>query len=136
VHAYEPLSIEKIPQHLHVNMGDFPRQWRYVLEFLEGFRHQTPHVQQKLIAVEPVAVDARWDAFLAGLAVFVAERENLPAPDWANNPVRRLTTQWFLIDDSMPNRETHALHEYAAARCPEPFRTRGVFLEPEDLNVA
>ena len=136
VPVYEPLSIEKIGVYLRDGMGDFPRQWRYVLEFLEGFRHQTPAIQRQLIVTEPSAVDARWDAFLAGLAVFVAERQNLPVPAWADDPNRRLTTRWFLIEDSMPNRETQLLRDFAEATCPEPFRTRGVYLEPDDLHVA
>lgn len=136
VPVYEPRSIEKIGVYLRDGTGDFPRQWRYVLEFLEGFRHQTPAIQRQLIVTEPSAVDARWDAFLAGLAVFVAERDNLLVPAWAHNPDRRLTTRWFLIDDSMPNRENQLLRDFAEASCPEPFRTRGVYLEPDDLHVA
>jgi hypothetical protein len=133
---YLPLPLDELASHLRDVDGNFRRQWRLVMEFLELFRHESSDVQQGLIEGEPLPVDAHWDAFLAGLAEFVAQREGLRVPEWALAPQRRLVSRWFIVDVLLPGRNTLPIQQFAIASCPEPFRSRGVFLEPNDLEVA
>lgn len=134
--TYLPLPLDELATHLGDIDGNFRRQWRLVMEFLELFRHESSDVQQRLIDVEPVSVDAHWDAFLAGLAEFVAQRAGLRVQEWALEPSRRLVSRWFIVDALLPGRNTVPIQQFAIASCPEPFRSRGVFLEPNDLEVA
>lgn len=134
--VYEPVSLHELATHLRDETDDFHRQWRLVMEFLELFRHESRGVRQGLIDVEPTPVDARWDAFVGGLAEFVAQRDDLTVPAWALQPGRRLTHRWFIVESSLPDRDTLPIQQLALASCPGPFRSRGVFLEPHDLEVA
>ena len=134
--VYEPLPLHELASLLRDETGDFHRQWRLVMEFLELFRHEPGEVCQRLIDVEPAGVDARWDAFLGGLAEFVAERDGLIVPAWALQPERCLAHRWFIVETSLPDRDTLPIRQLVLVSCPDPFRSRGVFLEPQDLEVA
>jgi transcriptional regulator with XRE-family HTH domain len=131
VMPYQPMTLETLGVHLTEMQGTFSRQWRAVLEFLELFRHEVAAVQQQLINDEPAAVgDVRWDAFLAGLAEYVTQRDGLVLPEWTGATSRRLEQRWFLVSDS-PTAQKRSI-----STSPEPFRSRGVYLEPHDLEVA
>ena len=127
--TYQPMTLAALATFLRSRAPDDERQWRITLEFLEEFRHEPPHVMSRLITEEPSAVDdVRWDAFLAGLAEYLAEKHQLPIPAWVHDTSRRLTSRWFL-------NELATAQQRAETTSPPPFRERGIFLEPRDLIV-
>jgi hypothetical protein len=74
----------------------------------------------------PSTGSAQWDAFLAGLAEFVAHRGNVPVPQWTSTADKFLSTWWFL----MPFK---SLHGIALAETPAAFANRGVFISRAGL---
>ncbi len=109
--------------------SDVKVQWRLVMEFLEEFRHEPTSVKLRLITDEPDLTDSRWDGFLAGLAEHLAETAQLPKPTWVDEPSRCLSETWFT--NSLATAQRRAFKNSPAA-----FRTRNIFLEPHDLEVA
>ncbi len=69
--------------------------------------------------------DRRWDALLAGSTEEMAIRSGLPVPAWTERV--RLATTWCVSD-------VPAFHDYLAAHSPEPFRSRGVMIDPDALE--
>jgi hypothetical protein len=127
--TYQPMTLAALATFLRSRALDDERQWRITLEFLEEFRHEPPDVMARLITEEPSRVDdVRWDAFLAGLAEYLAEKHQLPIPAWVHDTSRRLTSPWFLNELATAQRR-------AETTSPPPFRERGIFLEPRDLIV-
>ncbi len=112
-----------------VAVTDLRVQWRLVMEFLEEFRHEKSSTKLRLIATEPLLTHTRWDGFLAGLAEHLAGISRLPKPIWVDEPSRCLNETWFT--NSLATAQRRALENSPAA-----FRTRNIFLEPHDLEVA
>jgi hypothetical protein len=81
-----------------------------------------------LLAAEPAGTgDERWDVFLAALAEHLAARDGHGAPEWAYG--RCLRTFWFPFN-------TPAARVDAVVHAPASFRRRGIFIAPEELEVA
>ncbi|MHB8451884.1 MAG: hypothetical protein ACYDAQ_15770 [Mycobacteriales bacterium] len=107
---------------------DEQQRWRLVAEFLEEYRHEPPKAQLALLAPEPLETgDERWDVFLAALAEHLAARVDRAAPGWAEH--RTLRTFWFPFN-------TRAARADALVNSPAAFRRRGVFIAPQELEVA
>ena len=107
--------------------GDDGR-WRLVAEFLEGYRWRPVPSRAQLLHDEPTSTgDARWDVFLAALAEHVTAREGRAAPLWAES--RALPRFWFPFDSP-------AARADAYVHAPAAFRRRGVFIAPQELEVA
>ncbi|MEP6462628.1 MAG: hypothetical protein ABJC62_04280 [Frankiaceae bacterium] len=125
--AYQPMTLVDLAGHL-ARTNDDRRRWRLVAEFLEEFRHERAPDRQGLLAEEPTSTgDERWDVFLAALAEHLATRDGRGAPGWAAH--RRLAVFWFPFDS--PAARVNAL-----VHAPAGFRSRGIFLAPEELSVA
>lgn len=125
--VYRPMTLGDLAGHL-VSGEDDAHRWRLVAEFLEEFRHERAAVRATLLAAEPAGTgDERWDVFLAALAEHLAARDGHAAPEWAYG--RRLRTFWFPFD-------TPAARVDAVVRAPASFRGRGIFVAPEELEVA
>ena len=103
-------------------------RWRLVAEFLEEYRWEPVGQRLTLLADEPGSTgDERWDVFLAALAEHVAARDGRRAPGWAEG--RSLRRFWFPFN-------TRAARVDAIVHAPAAFRRRGVFVAPEELEVA
>ncbi|SFO22889.1 hypothetical protein [Actinomadura madurae] len=125
--GYEPMTIAGLARHLGGGRDDETR-WRLVAEFLEEFRHEPPAERLALLAEEPASTgDQRWDVFLAALAEHLAARDGRGAPLWAE--ARRLGRFWFPFN-------TPAARVDAIVHAPAAFRRRGVFVAPQELEVA
>jgi hypothetical protein len=108
--------------------GDEATRWRLVAEFLEEYRHESVPSRFDLLAEEPASTgDERWDVLLAGLAEHLAARDGRGGPVWSES--RRLDVIWFPFD-------TPAARVDAFVHAPASFRRRGVFVAPQELEVA
>ncbi len=67
-----------------------------------------------------------WDAFLAGLAEFVAFGHGTKTPHWSVAPEKFLRSWWFLMPFS-------SLHGLAMVETPAAFANRGVFIRRASL---
>jgi hypothetical protein len=104
------------------------QRWRLVAEFLEEYRHEPQPERARLLAQEPPSTgDEHWDVFLAALAEHLAARDGRGEPAWAQD--RRLRTFWFPFD-------TRAARADAIVHAPAAFRRRGIFVAPQELEVA
>lgn len=107
---------------------DGTTRWRLVAEFLEEYRHEPATSRLELLAPEPPPTgDERWDVLLAGLAEHLAARDGRGGPAWSEG--RRLEAFWFPFD-------TPAARVDALVHAPAAFRRRGVFVAPQELEVA
>jgi len=125
--AYQAMTAAGLAAYLASAQGDGER-WRLVAEFLEEYRHEHEHERARLLAQEPPPTgDQRWDVFLAALAEHLAARDGRGEPAWAED--RRLRTFWFPFD-------TRAARADAIVHAPAAFRRRGIFVAPQELEVA
>ncbi|WP_157099794.1 hypothetical protein [Microbispora sp. ATCC PTA-5024] len=107
---------------------DEETRWRLIAEFLEEHRHEPREERLRLLSPEPPSVgDSRWDVFLAALAEHLAAKDGQAGPAWAET--RRLRQFWFPFN-------TPAARVDAFVHSPASFRRRGVFIHPQELEVA
>ena len=103
-------------------------RWRLVAEFLEEYRHEPPGTRLGLLVSEPAGTgDERWDVFLGALAEHLAALADQAPPQWAGR--RTLRSFWFPFN-------TRAARADALVNAPAAFRRRGVFVAPQELEVA
>jgi hypothetical protein len=126
--SFEPMTLQDLSTELAA-VEDLKVQWRLVMEFLEEFRHEPASTKLRLIASEPILTHTRWDGFLAGLAEHLAGVSELPKPGWVDDPCRCLSETWFT--NPLATAQRRAVEDSPAA-----FRSRNIFLEPHDLEVA
>jgi hypothetical protein len=124
--AYEPLSLVVLAR-LMTGAEDAGR-WRLVAEFLEDYRWEQLESRMALLEDEPPGTgDERWDVFLAALAEHLAARDGRGGPTWAES--RSLGQLWFPFN-------TRAARIDALVHAPAAFRRRGVYVAPEEVEVA
>jgi hypothetical protein len=124
--AYEPLNLAQLGGLMAG--GDDSLRWRLIAEFLEDYRHEPAGARFGLLEVEPdVTGDERWDVFLAALGEHLAAKDGRAAPEWAER--RSLRQLWFPFN-------TRAARVDALVHAPAAFRRRGVYVSPQELNVA
>jgi len=123
---YQPLTLVGLGDLLAGRGGS--DRWRLVAEFLEEYRWEPPVARFALLAEEPGGTgDERWDVFLAALAEHLAAQDGRAAPPWAES--RSLRRFWFPFN-------TPAARVDAFVHAPAAFRRRGVYLAPQELDVA
>lgn len=121
------MTLVDLAGHLGRTKND-PHRWRLIAEFIEEHRHEPAEVRAALMTDEPPSTgDERWDVFLAALAEHLATREGRGASAWTTR--RRLPTFWFPFDSA-------AARVDAVVHAPASFRSRGIFVAPEELGVA
>ncbi|MEO7802959.1 MAG: hypothetical protein ABIS18_00425 [Actinomycetota bacterium] len=98
-----------------------------VFEFLDEFSIRTLEQRQNAIDEPATSENARADAFLGGLAEYLAGLHHLNLPSWANEPNRFLDHFWFLS-------ETKGFRAILIAHSPSAFRRRGIFVHPDMLH--
>ena len=124
--GYAPLSVAALGQLMAG--ADESRRWRLVAEFLEDYRWEPTGTRFQLLSEEPRGTgDERWDVFLAALAEHLAARDQRAAPRWAEQ--RSLRQLWFPFN-------TRAARVDALVHAPAAFRRRGVYVAPQELDVA
>ncbi|TYB49094.1 hypothetical protein [Actinomadura chibensis] len=125
--GYQPMTLVDLAVHLAGSRDDETR-WRLIAEFLEEFRHEPPIERLRLLAEEPATTgDQHWDVFLAALAEHLAARDGRGAASWTES--RHLYRFWFPFN-------TRAARVDAIVHAPAAFRRRGVFIAPQELEVA
>jgi hypothetical protein len=125
--GYRPMTLANLASHLGEARDDTTR-WQLIAEFLEEFRHEAADERMPLLAGEPAATgDRRWDVMLAALAEHLAAHDGHGAPAWADS--RHLRRFWFPFN-------TPAARVDAVVHAPAAFRRRGVFIAPQELEVA
>jgi hypothetical protein len=123
---YAPLTIAQLAE-LMTGHEDSSR-WRFVAEFLEDYRWESPDDRVPLLVDEPAPTgSAEWDVLLAALAEHVAARDGRRAPSWVET--RALRRMWFPFN-------TRAARVDALVHAPAAFRRRGVFVAARELEVA
>jgi hypothetical protein len=123
---YEPMTLARLAPLL--DGADETLRWRLVAEFLEEYRWEPGDVRPRLLADEPAGTgDEHWDVFLAALAEHLAARDGRAGPDWSE--ARRLRRFWFPFN-------TKAARVDAVVHAPAAFRRRGIFVAPQELEVA
>jgi hypothetical protein len=126
VEPYQPLTLYRLGSLLAD--ADDQTRWRLIAEFLEEFRWEKAPARRSLLEQEPAPTgDERWDVFLAALAEHVAARDGQRAPAWAER--RFLPRFWFPFNSP-------AARADAVVHAPVAFRRRGVFVAPQELEVA
>jgi hypothetical protein len=124
--AYQPLSLMQLGELMAGS--DESRRWRLVAEFLEDYRWEPLDTRASLLEDEPAPTgDEHWDVFLAALAEHVAARDGHAAPSWVER--RSLRRLWFPFN-------TRAARVDALVHAPAAFRRRGVYVAPQELEVA
>ncbi|MFC0862547.1 hypothetical protein ACFHYQ_09595 [Sphaerimonospora cavernae] len=127
VRQYRAASIDVLAGWL-ARHPDEETRWRLIAEFLEEYRHEQPETRLGLLSAEPSSVgDSRWDVFLAALAEHLAAQEGQAGPAWTET--RRLRQFWFPFNSP-------AARVDAFVHAPASFRRRGVFIHPQELEVA
>lgn len=85
-------------------------------------------IDQRVFFARPSTTgDRRWDALLAGSTEEMAARRHVRLPEWTTGV--RLEQTWYVTDDP-------ARHDFLLAHSPEPFRSRGVMIDPSSLESA
>lgn len=108
--------------------ADESLRWRLIAELLEEYKWEPPAVRQALLEEEPPSTgDPRWDVFLAALAEHLAAKDGRGAPKWTET--RSLRQFWFPFN-------TPAARVDAVVHAPASFRRRGIFIAPQELEVA
>lgn len=125
---YRAMTVADLATYLSRAAKDDDRRWRLIAEFLEEYRHEPADVRRGLLAPEPPTTgDERWDVFLAALAEHLAARDGRRGPRWSEH--RSLHRFWFPFN-------TRAARVDAIVHAPAAFRRRGVFVAPQELEVA
>ena len=124
--VYEPLTVARLGALMAG--ADESRRWRLVAEFLEDYRWEPPTERHALLSQTPPPTgDEHWDVFLAALAEHVSARDGYPAPAWTED--RALRQFWFPFN-------TRSARADAIVHAPAAFRRRGVYVSPQELEVA
>ncbi|MFV2084485.1 hypothetical protein [Micromonospora sp. LOL_021] len=124
--SFEPLTVARLG--VLLVGADEQRRWRLVAEFLEEYRWEPAQERAALLEQEPaVTGDEHWDVFLAALTEHLATKDGRGAPAWAEARSRRRF--WFPFN-------TRAARVDAVVHAPAAFRRRGVYVSPQELNVA
>lgn len=124
--AYQPMTLVDLAQHL-ASADDDRHRWQLIAEMLEEFRQEPANERTALLGDEPNPTGSeQWDVFLAALGEYLAARDGRAGPEWADR--RRLTVFWFPFN-------TPAARVDAVAHAPASFRSRGIFVAPQELGV-
>ncbi len=90
-----------------------------------------PSARHALIAEAPAPCgSARWDAFLAAYAEYLAYHDGLTAPRWCHAPSRYLDVIWFPLTAELATLRTEAL-----VHAPAHFDAHGIMIARRELGV-
>lgn len=104
---------------------DERRAFRHFIGLADGLAGEHGALRVALCAAPaPPVGDSRFDAALAGLVEYRLAAEGLPLPAWVDEPWRRCAEPWVVSTFSGPDLDRIT---------PEPFRRRGVLIDPAEL---
>ena len=102
--------------------------WRPVFAFLTEWPDATEAQQREIIAAPPPSTgEPKWDACIAALAEYVALRDGLEPPQWAQQSKYALDAFWFPVN-------TPGAVGDGLVHAPASFACRGIFIERRDLE--
>lgn len=108
--------------------GEQPSMVRRAAELVSRFDAAPLCDRVRMLAAEPpVTGSDQWDAFLGGLAEWLAVRGDVDPPAWAGAPERFLDRGWWVT----PMR---SLRPWEYAGTPVSLQRRGVYLHRESLT--
>jgi len=123
-----PLTLAR----LLLRTADESRRELLLAEFMEGYTYAAVTTQdhEALCVDEPSLIgDLRWDALVAGLADYLAQRDGFAAPAWVDQLDRSSATLWYFLD--LPSARAAADRD-----TPDAFRRRGVMIRPLEFSRA
>lgn len=101
---------------------------RMAAEFASWFRSADQQLRRTMIAEDPPSTGAAtWDAFVGGLAEWLAVAAGVPTPEWTGRDERFLRRGWWVS----PMRSMRAW-EYAGS--PISFKIRGVYIHRDSVT--
>lgn len=108
--------------------GQPNRAYRELIQLNDDLAGEHGALRVALAVAPPAPVgDRRFDAFIAALVEHRLYSERLPVPEWTSEPRRRLEEPWTV--DEFAGDDIRAV-------TPKPFRDRGIFLDPAELESA
>lgn len=111
-----------------VSAGDEVTPVRQAAELSHRFNRADEATKHEMLAAEPPHTGHdRWDAFLGGLAEWLAVRSGLPAPGWVYKKDRYLNRGWWVT-------KMRSMQAWEYAGSPMSFKHRGVYLHRESLT--
>jgi transcriptional regulator with XRE-family HTH domain len=129
-HVDHSASVVGLARSIHsdVSTGDYIAAVRKAAELAARFTGADQGSLHRMITARPPETgDPRWDAFLAGLAEWLALQAGIPAPGWVRDDNRYLRRGWWVTP-----MESIRAWEYAGS--PMSFQSRGVYLHRESLT--
>jgi len=116
-----------ISDDLRADTDDASVPVRRAAELVHRFRGSSSDERRRMIAARPPSTGSEsWDAFVAGLAEWLAVQADMPAPGWAHDADRYLPGGWWVTD--LPSMRAW---EYAGS--PASFKVHGVYLHRNSL---
>jgi transcriptional regulator with XRE-family HTH domain len=101
---------------------------RRAAELANRFESATPSARIAMLVAQPPPVGSvEWDAFLGGLAEWLAVRVGSETPAWTEAPTRFLDHGWWVTP-------MDSLRAWEYAGTPMSLKRRGVFLHRESLT--
>ena len=91
-----------------------------------GWRARTSPAENESGEPPPTG-DARWDAFLGGLAEWLAVPADFPVPAWARNESRYLHHGWWIT-------RMVSMRAWEYAGSPMSFQIRGIYIHRDSLT--
>jgi transcriptional regulator with XRE-family HTH domain len=129
-HLDHSASIVGLARSIHsdISTGDYIAPVRKAAELAARFAGTDQRSRHRMITARPPDTgDPRWDAFVAGLAEWLAVQAGMPAPGWVRDDNRYLRRGWWVTP-----MESMRAWEYAGT--PMSFQSRGVYLHRESLT--
>ncbi len=111
-----------------ISRGDTSTPVRKAAELTHRFHQADGNTRHRMIAAEPPTTgDARWDAFVAALAEWLAVQADDDVPPWAHDDRRYLRHGWWVTP-------IKAVHAWEYAGTPASFQHRGVYIHRDSLT--
>lgn len=108
--------------------GEYAWPIRKAAELGHRFGNAEPDVRRRMIAAEPPTTgDQHWNAFLGGLAEWLAVRTGMTVPSWTRAKDRYLDHGWWITP-----MESMRAWEYTGT--PGSLQNRGVYIHRDSLT--
>lgn len=102
---------------------------RIVIQAADDFAGLDDESRASFLAEPASTGDARYDALIAGLAVYLVQLAGMgTTPDWTRHESRYLTRMWWV---GLP--EGSGRRAFVLQRTPAYFKARGVMFNPDNL---
>jgi hypothetical protein len=107
--------------------GDKQRAVREFIQLADNLAGEHHEVRFALAICEPAPTGTKhWDAAIAGLVAHRLQEENLPVPQWARDPSRRLKKSWTFGEGDYTTPVPREL-------VPQAFLDVNVLIDPDTL---